>query len=183
MQLLPACPHLPASVPGLDWRVLHEFRDQHRGADFYFACLQYAQSLWQRRLAGRAILCLDRAMGSELEGDEPLVSAWPLPYEALTWILLSCPEGLFVGNPRVHFQHYADRLDGPRRDQRKWRAWACWRLTCAVNPLWPNDPKHAVIEPSDSEIQQGLLDHGFRGEDVAWVNLLHQHTRPGETVS
>jgi len=180
MIALPSCPHLPPSETGLDWRVLHGFRDEHRGADFYFACLQYAQSLWERGLAARAILCLDRALGADLKGHEEVLARWPLPYEALTWMLESCPEGLFVGNPRVHFQHYADRLSGPRREQRAWRAWACWRLACAINPLWPNDPRHAVVEPSDSAIQDGLTEFGFAGEATLWATVLHRYITPDQ---
>ncbi len=166
------CPYLPASEPGADWRSLNRFRQHDRGKDFYYACLRYGQFLWERRLAGRAILCLDRAMGAELQGNEPILEKWPVPYEALVWILTSCPTENFVGNPRVHFQHYADRLKGPRAEQRRWRAWACWRLTCIVTPHWPGDPKHVVEAPTDDSIGQGLNRHGFAGEELMWRKLL-----------
>lgn len=173
MDPLPSCPFLPPSVPGLDWRWLHAFRDAHRGQDFYFACLQYAQSLWERRLAARAILCLDRAMGAELYGHEPVLSLWPMPYRVLTWLLDSVPAGLFVGNPRIHFQHYADRLQGPRQAQRRARAWACWRLACACNPLWPGDPRHRIAEPTDDSIIANLSQNGLPGEELLWSTALH----------
>lgn len=166
------CPHLPASEQGSNWRSLNKFRDQDRGEGFYYACLQYGQALWERRLAGRAILCLDRAMGAELDGAEPVLEKWPIPYEALIWILESCPKEDFVGNPRVHFQHYADRLKGYRVEQRRWRAWACWRLTCITTPHWPGDPKHLVSSPSDECISRGLRLHGIPGEEAKWSNLL-----------
>ena len=34
---------------GLDWRSLHVFREGERGAEFYFACLEYGQAQWSRR--------------------------------------------------------------------------------------------------------------------------------------
>src|SRR5689334_13613120 len=45
---LPPCPCLPAPRAGLDWQALHNFREADRGAEFYFACLEYGHSLWQR---------------------------------------------------------------------------------------------------------------------------------------
>jgi hypothetical protein len=177
MPLLPSCPTLPAARPDLDWRALHAFRDRERGGAFYFACLEYGQFLWEHRLPARAILCLDRAFGAELEPADPVLAAWPLPYAAMAWILRHTPEGVFVGNPRVHFQHYADRLDGPRREQRRWRAWACWALARAVNPDWPADPRHAVREPTTDEIAQGLGEHGFPGETALWRPVLASAAR------
>jgi len=75
---LPACPFLPAARPGLDWRTLHVHREDVRGAEFYHDCLEYAQALWQRRLAARALLCLDRAMGADLDGSDPVLREWHL---------------------------------------------------------------------------------------------------------
>ena len=120
---LPPCPFVPAGQPGLDWRALHAYRETDRGEGFYLACLEYAQVLWQRRLAARALLCLDRALGAELRGDEATLQLWPLPYDAMAWLIRTNPPEIFIGNPRVHFQHYADRMNEPRRDQRRWRAW------------------------------------------------------------
>jgi hypothetical protein len=172
MSLLPTCPYLPTPRPGLDWRVLGEFRDQHRGADFYRACLEYAHSLWLRGFAARAILCLDRAMGAELTGNEPVLREWPLPYEAMRWFVTHPPEGIFTGNARVHFQHYADRMNEPRREQRRWRAWACWAIVRVVRPDLPGDPKHPVKEPDADEIARQLVAHGHRGEAERWFAVL-----------
>ena len=116
---LEACPHLPVARSGLDWRALHAFRAGERGTAFYLTCLEYAQVLWQRRLAARAMLCLDRALGAELRGDEPVLALHPMPYRAMAWIVAHAPQDVFIGNPRVHFQHYADRLGEPRREQRQ----------------------------------------------------------------
>jgi len=165
---LPACPHLPAPPPGLDWRSLHAYRAAPRDAAFYLACLEYGQSLWQRGSPARALLCLDRALGAELHGTEPVLQSWPLPYAALAWIVRHAPDGVFLGNPRVHFQHYAGRMNEPRREPRRWRAWACWALARAVRPDLPGDPRHRVIEPSLDEIAAQLQRHGHPGEAALW---------------
>jgi len=172
MNPLPPCPYLPPSRAGLDWRTLHQHRGDHRGSEFYLACLEYGQSLWQRRLAARAILCLDRAMGAELEGRKEILKQWPIPYAAMAWILKRTPTDLLVGNPRVHFQHYADRMNEPRRDQRRWRAWACWAIARKVHPEWPSDPKHRVVEPTTTEIEQNLTRFGFNDEVAQWQQVL-----------
>ena len=169
---LPACPFLPAARPGLDWRTLHVHREDVRGAEFYHDCLEYAQALWQRRLAARALLCLDRAMGADLDGSDPVLREWPMPYAAMAWLIAQTPPDIFVGNPRVHFQHYADRMNEPRREPRRWRAWACWALTRAVRPDLAGDPKHRVQEPTRDEIAAQLQAHGLPGEAELWRSVL-----------
>ena len=164
----PPCPHLPAPRAGLDWRALHAFRDADRGAEFYLACLEYGHALWRRDFAARALLCLDRALGADLRGDEPELRAQPLPYAAMAWVIAHTPREVFIGNPRVHFQHYADRMNEPRREQRRWRAWACWALARAVRPDLPGDPKHRVVEPTFDAIAAALFAHGHAGERELW---------------
>jgi hypothetical protein len=166
--MLPHCPHLPRPRPGLDWRALNAFGEGDRGELFYDACLEYAHSLWQRKYAARAILCLDRAMGADLRGDEPILVAWPMPYAAMTWFMRHTPEGVFLGNPRIHFQHYADRVNDPRREQRRWRAWACWALARKVMPSLPGDPRHIVEEPTIGQIEWHLHRLGYLGEAALW---------------
>lgn len=156
----------------MDWRALHAHRDGDRGPEFYQACLEYAQALWCRGLAARSLLCLDRALGAALRGDEPVLRSVPLPYAAMAWVIAHTPQGVFLGNPRVHFQHYADRMNEPRRDQRRWRAWGCWALARAVRPDLPGDPKHRVIEPAFAEIAQGLRMYGLPGEAEMWESAL-----------
>lgn len=168
---LPPCPYLPEPPPGLDHRHLGR-HDEARDADFYLSCLEYGHSLWRRGLAARAVLCLDRAMGADLRGDEPVLRAWPMPYAAMAWFLVHTPPDVFIGNPRVHFQHYADRMNQPRREQRSARAWACWALTRRLRPDWPADPKHAVAEPTEDEIAERLDTHGLPGETAAWRAIL-----------
>jgi hypothetical protein len=168
----PICALLPLPRAGLDWRSLHAFRATDRGPEFYFACLEYGHALWQRGFAARSLLCLDRALGAELRGDEAVLRTHPLPYAAMAWLIRETPADVFIGNPRVHFQHYADRMNEPRRDQRRWRAWACWALACAVRPDLPNDPKHNVVEPSYDLIAAGLATNGHPGEMELWRGVL-----------
>lgn len=169
---LPSCPHLPAARADLDWRALHMHREDERRDDFYYACLEYGQSLWQRGMAARALLCLDRALGADLRGDAPVLRDWPLPYAAMAWCIAQTPAGIFIGNPRVHFQHYADRMNEPRCEQRRWRAWACWALARAVRPELPGDPRHQVAEPARALIAAKLEQHGLPGEAALWQTVL-----------
>ncbi len=168
----PPCPLLPTPRPQLDWRSLNQFREQERGAAFYHACLEYGHHLWQQQLPARALLCLDRAMGADLKGDEPVLNEFPLPYAAMVWFMRHTPPDVFIGNPRVHFQHYADRLKEPRRNQRRARAWACWALACEINSNWPGDPKHDVVEPTLEQIAHDLGNHGHPEESTLWRSVL-----------
>jgi hypothetical protein len=166
--MLPPCPHLPPPRPGLDWRILNAFGAGDRGEHFYGACLEYAHSLWHQKYAARAILCLDRAMGADLRGGEQVLSDWPMPYSAMVWFMKHTPRDIFIGNPRIHFQHYADRMNEPRKEQRRWRAWGCWALARKVMPDMPGDPRHKVDEPGIREIDAALQRHGLPGEAKLW---------------
>jgi hypothetical protein len=152
----------------LDWRALHRFREGDRGGAFYRVCLEYGQTLWVHGQAARALLCLDRAMGADLRGGEPELLEFPLPYAAMAWMMAQVPDGVFIGNPRVHFQHYADRMNEPRREQRRWRAWAGWWLARIAHPEWPADPRHRVMEPTVADVQAALERHGVPGECAVW---------------
>lgn len=143
-----------------------------RAGDFYLTALTYGRHTWERGLAARAILCLDRALGADLRGDEPVLQAWPLPYAALAWMLRRTPEDVFIGNPRVHYQHLADRMNEPRRDQRRWRAWAGWAITRRARPEFGPDPRHVVREPTEVEIGAMLDRHGIRSERLVWEAAL-----------
>lgn len=164
----PPCPFLPEPRPGLDWRALHAYREADRGPEFYYACLEYGHALWRRGFAARSLLCLDRALGAELTGHEHILQQHPLPYAAMGWLIHKTPDGVFLGNPRVHFQHYADRVNEPRREQRRWRAWACWALARAARPDLPGDPRHQVIEPTLDQIEEALRIQGHPGEAERW---------------
>ncbi|MSU51908.1 MAG: hypothetical protein EXS41_00705 [Opitutaceae bacterium] len=139
-----------------------------RDAGFYLTALTYGQYLWQHGLAARAILKLDRALLSDLRGDEPVLRDWPLPYDAMVWLLRRAPADVFIGNPRVHFQHLADRMNEPRREQRRWRTWACWGLCRMVLSHLPGDSKHQVAEPAFDLIANKLTAHGIPGEVKVW---------------
>ena len=171
---LPPCPFLPGPRAGLDWRLLHAHRQAARRSDFYLDCLEYGHALWLRGRPAPAILCLNRAFAAELSGEEAVLSAWPLPYAALAWFLRHAPPSLFLGNPRVHFQHYAVRIrmNQPQRERRRWRAWACGALARAVLPRLPGDARIEMAEPSEEEIGLRLGEHGFPGEPATWRNVL-----------
>lgn len=166
-----ACPYLPVPPEEMDANALSQHGAARDGA-FYLTALTYGNYLWQRGFSARAILKLDRALGADLKGDEDVLHQWPLPYRAMSWILRHAPADTLVGNPRVHFQHLADRMNEPRREQRRWRAWACWALTRAILPHLPNDPKHDVHEPDMDLIKTQLMSHGIEGEAELWAEVL-----------
>ena len=168
---LPPCPHLPPAPPVMDASALTA-HGAERDARFYLTALTYAHYLWQRGFAARALLCLDRALGADVRGDETELRDWPLPYETMAWFLRHTPPEVFIGNPRVHFQHLADRMNEPRREQRRWRTWACWALARVVRPELPADVKHAVVEPAFEQIAQKLTEHGIAGENALWQSAL-----------
>jgi len=143
-----------------------------RDAAFYLTALTYGHYLWQNGRAARAILKLDRALLADLRGDEPVLRDWPLPYAAMAWLLRHTPADVFIGNPRVHFQHLADRMNEPRREQRRWRTWACWAICRAARPEFPADPKHRVTEPTLELIAAKLAEHGLPGEAALWQAAL-----------
>ena len=116
---------------------------------------------------------------SDLRGDEPVLRDWPLPYAAMAWFLRHTPADVFIGNPRVHFQHLADRMNEPRREQRRWRTWACWQITHVVRPEFPADPKHPVSEPTVEQIAARLDTHGVTGETALWREVLCNCERNG----
>lgn len=164
----------------MDWRAFAK-HGAERGPEFYRTALTYGHYLWQRGLAARAVLCLDRAFGADVVDGAPVLAEWPWPYAAMAWFLRHTPPDVFLGNPRVHFQHYADRLGPPRQAQRRARAWACWALTRAVLPHLPRDPRHDVREPTESEIAAELVAHGGTGEAALWSAVLAEQLAAGPT--
>jgi hypothetical protein len=173
---LPPCPYLPPAPASMDAGALTAHGSE-RDAAFYLTALTYGQFLWRQGLVARAILKLNRGFGSDLPAGNPILQEWPLPYLALGWMLRHAPADVFLGNPRVHFQHLADRMNEPRRDQRRWRAWACWALACKVRPDFSGDPLHRVDEPTLDEISCFLAEHGVPGETGLWFDAL---TRDGK---
>jgi hypothetical protein len=172
---LAPCPYLPLPPQPLSAHciaVLHH----DRGPDFYVTAMQYGQSLWLQGYPARAVLVLNRALGCDLNGSEPVLARWPLPYQAMAWLLKHHLPGQFIGNPRVHWQHLATRMVEPRKEIRTWRAWACWRMACVLFPGMPGDERQivreAVVEPGQVEISWNLERFGHPGEVALWQEAL-----------
>ena len=133
-----------------------------RGAAFYEICHEYAQTLWVTGFPAKCILLLNRALSCTLPASEPILQRWPLPYQALAWLLIHRPEDQFIGNPRRHWQHLATRMVEPNKELRSWRAWACWYLAKEILPdsEFPSDLKQIrleqVTEPTHAEITAHL---------------------------
>jgi hypothetical protein len=170
------CPFLPEADRTLDWRHLHQCGSD-RGPSFYRRCLEYAQYLWLHATPARSLLAVDRALFSTVSENEPVLRSWPLPYAAISWIITRAPGDLFLGNPRIHYQHLADRVKGPRSQVRSWRAWAGWHIVRAVRPDFEGDVRHPVVPPTLSEVQAGLTTHGIPGEIECWRNAFDASAR------
>lgn len=155
----------------MNWRDLAQWRDE-QGAEFYITALAYGQTLWQQGLSARALLAVDRALYADLNGDEEVLTDYPWPYMSIGWLVHHNPSEVFMGNPRVHYQHLADRVRGDRAEIKKWRAWAAWFIVRTVMPSLPSDPKHAVVEPAFEAINEGLMAHGVPGECRIWQNAV-----------
>ena len=168
---IPQCIYLPPKREAMNWRSLNKF-GKLRGSEFYFAALSYAQVLWLDNRAARSLLAIDRALYAELLDDEPILKDWPLPYAAVPWIIAHNDPNNFIGNPRVHYQHLADRVRGTRMKQKKWRAWACWYLVTIIAPDLPADIKHQVVEPSYEEILVALSQSGIENDVSLWENAI-----------
>ena len=164
------CPFLPSCGRLLSWRDLNALRDD-QGTELYRLCLEYGHQLWLDELPARALLAVDRALYCDVPGDAEALSAYPMPYRAIGWMVKQ-PADTFTGNARVHYQHLADRVRGERADLKKWRAWAAWAVTCHVRPDLAGDPKHAVTEPTHAEIEAGLRTYGLVSEIAEWRQAL-----------
>ena len=165
----PACPLLPPATSTLSWRDLESAPDP---SELYRRCLRYAQQLWQANLPARALLAVDRALYCELRAGDPALDEHPLPYAVIRWMVAADCGETFTGNARVHYQHLADRVRGPRAEIKRWRAWAGWALARVARPELPGDPRHVVREPDFSEIEAGLRAAGLPGEAATWAKAL-----------
>jgi hypothetical protein len=165
------CPFLPVADRPLTAASIHEVRGD-RGEVFYKLALECAQALWQRGVPAQALLLINRALGADLNGREPVLIEWPLPYRAAGWIMRRRRPDQFIGNPRRHYQHLATRMVEPRKDLRRWRAWACWHLARLVFPDDPPDEKQireeGIVEPNADEIAAALGRLGVPGEVAIW---------------
>lgn len=163
----PPCPFLPTPDGRLDYRYIRAVAHS-RGPDFYFRTLAYGQYLWQTGQTARAILSITRALYADLAKSPAITQEWPLPYAAIAWIVAHHPGDSFMGNPRLSFQHQADRVRGERAPLKSARAWAVWRLICLVRPDLPGDPRHRVVEPVDEAIVHRLDLFGLNDEVAVW---------------
>lgn len=174
------CPHLP--IPAQVLNSEHTRRlGRERGPAFYLAALEYAQSLWLQGFPARSLLLINRALGADMCGVEPVMQAWPLPYAAAAWVMAHRSEDQFAGNPRRHYQHLATRMVEPRKELRTWRAWACWHLACTIFPEYPADEKQiaeeGVIEPDKATIFRELTRLGHAGEAELWSRAAESQSR------
>ena len=151
----------------MSWRDLEAARARGE-AEHYLACLAYGQRLWTEGLAARALLAVDRGLFCAVPSGHPALVAHPPPYAAIRWMVTQDIGGDFIGNPRVHYQHLADRVRGGREHRVRWRAWAAWAVVRSARPDWPADPRHAVTEPGEAAIAEGLREHGSEGEAGTW---------------
>ncbi len=167
----PACPFLPTAEHPLRATEMRKF-GKERGPEFYLGALQVAQSLWLQALPAQALLQINRAFGSDLSDEDRELKEFELPYRAVAWVMAHRTEDQFIGNPRRHFQHLATRMVEPRKNQRRWRAWACWYLACEIFPDYPADEvqlvEEKVKEPTREEIIAQLTRYGLSNEARVW---------------
>lgn len=135
--------------------------NKDRGAGFYEICHRYAQTLWVTGFPAKCILLLNRALSCTLPTAEPILQRWPLPYQALAWLLIHRPADQFIGNPRRHWQHLATRMVEPNKELRTWRAWACWYLAKEILPEgdFPPDLKQIRSEQVTEPTHAGITAH------------------------
>jgi hypothetical protein len=164
------CPFLPSCGRPLTWRDLNALR-ANQGAELYRLCLEYGQQLWLDDLPARALLAVDRALYCDVPEGDVALTEYAMPYRAIGWMVRQ-PSDQFTGNARVHYQHLADRVRGERAALKKWRAWAAWAVTRHVRPDLAGDPKHAVTEPTHTEIEAGLRAYGLVSEIAEWRQAL-----------
>lgn len=138
------CPYLPPANEAIRPRDISGAR-KSGGANAFTAALTCAQSLWLQGLPAQALLQLNHAMSQDLSGEE---APWPMPYQALVWILSRRHEEGFLGNPVRHFQHLATRMSGPNKELRIARAWVCFHLAESVLPAdeFPRDERQIEKE-------------------------------------
>jgi hypothetical protein len=174
------CPFLPvpaSRITAADAQMLDSTADAVTCYEFRLA---YAQSKLADGLPAQAILQLNRAFSADLGPDAEILKRWPLPYAAVAWILDARPDrtGLFLGNPRRHWQHYATRMSGSLRELRIWRSWACcWlchgRLPEDEFPFDQQQIEHEHIRiPHPDAVARQLDLQGMPGEARLWQEQL-----------
>ena len=172
------CPFLPET----DHLLTHEDMaavEGERGPLFYETAQRYAQSLWRSGFPAKALLLCSRAMAADLHAEDEILRRWPMPYQAVAWILVNRPAGQFLGNPRLHYQHLASRMVSPKKELRTWRAWACWYLAKELLDAaqFPGDltqvHREGIVEPTHDEIGRQLRLLAPHNDDRVWNEALH----------
>ena len=127
---LTPCPFLPKTQGSLPVTHTREFRAEC-GPEFYLRCLELGQSQWLAGKPAQAILQLDKAMMAQLPPEHPRLVEYPIPYEAILWMIEHAQGSQFLGDPVRHFQHLASRMNFKQSqpELRVARAWACLHLT------------------------------------------------------
>lgn len=165
---LPPCPLLPEPLLRMSWRDLEAAKAIDEPTH-YLTCLRYARQLWETDgLPARALLAVDRGLFCDVPAGDAALAQHPLPYAVVGWMVRQDVGSAFLGNPRVHYQHLADRVRGPREQRVRWRSWAAWAVVRRVRPDFPADTRHEVREPDGTEIEAGLREHGVEGEVGTW---------------
>jgi len=163
------CPYLPPA-PAERWTHAALTRlGPRRDGVFFETALTYAQVLWLKGFTARAILAATRGLYCPLRGDDPALNSFTWPYAAIGWLIREHPGDTFLGNPRISFQHQADRMKGSSVACRSARAWAVWHIVRVVAPELPTDPKHTVTPPSHAA---DLTQYGAHGEASIWQEAL-----------
>ena len=169
------CPFLPQVDEPLRAAAMKQFGKAERGPVFYEQALKCAQSLWLQGLPAQAMLQMNRAFGADLEIEDPILDQYPLPFQAMAWVMKNRLPDQFIGNPRRHFQHFATRMNEPHLEQRTWRAWGCWWLACLIfsESEFPDDEQQIAEEglvlPKFESIKAGLDRFGLKGEAETWM--------------
>lgn len=166
---LPVCPYLPEVVHPMTYRTLQDARLQEDWAVYFQGALQYGQFLWLNGTAGRSLLALARALySSERVQDATSFQAWPLPYQAVAWIVMKHPNKDFPGNPLLSFYHQASRMPEHFSKLRRWRAWALYSLIDALRPELKNPRIDTRLTPERSQIKTQLKRLGLAQECCIW---------------
>jgi hypothetical protein len=127
----PFLPHVGKVMSPSDTRIIRDLDDQ---SSYYLSALTCAQSLWLQGKPAQSLLQLNHALAVKLSADDQVLAQWPLPYQAIVWILSRRHEEGFMGNPVRHYQHLASRMSEPNKELRAWRAWACFHLAQGILP-------------------------------------------------
>lgn len=180
------CPFLPLPFEPMTHETILAL-GKERGPHFYEVALRRANWLWMEEQPAKAILLINRAFASSHvppgTEEEPLdnkaareaayTGMDELPYRSLAWLLQRALPEKLPGSCRVHYQHLATRMSGPRPELRTWRAWAAW---CYVRRIWPELPadekQKGVVEPTEAEVEAGLREWGTGGEARLWKAIL-----------